>query len=114
MATPRVPVSLVSIRTSDGVTLAGLMAEPRRRRRVTALIWVHGLGSAFANGQPLIRALSRRLTAAGIAYVKLDTRGHHVVARAGRRVGRGAVRRLRGGAWGGRGRGGRARGGGVR
>src|ERR1051325_5870120 len=82
MATLGVPVSLVTTRPSDGVTLAGLMAEPRRRRRVTALIWVHGLGSAFANGHPLIRALSRRLTAAGIAYVKLDTPGHHVVARA--------------------------------
>ena len=88
-----VPVSLVSARTRDGVVLAGVMSEPRRRRP-TALIWVHGLGSTFANGQPLIRALSRRLTAAGIAYLKFDTRGHHVVARAGRRLAGAAFERF--------------------
>ena len=85
MRTPGVPVSLVSVRTRDGLSLAGLLCEPRGRRQ-TALIWVHGLGSTFANGQPLIRALARRLTAAGLGYLKCDTRGHHLVARAGRRL----------------------------
>ena len=93
MRNPGVPVSLVSARTRDGLVLAGVMAEPRRRR-TAVLIWVHGLGSTFANGQPLIRALSRRLTAAGIAYLKLDTRGHHVVARAGRRLAGAAFERF--------------------
>ncbi|HET7340501.1 MAG TPA: DUF1749 domain-containing protein, partial [Methylomirabilota bacterium] len=51
-----------------------------------ALIWVHGLGSTFANGQPAIRALAGALDAAGVGYLKFDTRGHHVVARAGRRL----------------------------
>ena len=88
-----VDVSLVSVRTRDGVLLNGIMAEPVRRRR-TALIWVHGLGSSFAGGQPLIRALSRRLNAAGVAYLKLDTRGHHVVARAGRRLAGAAFERF--------------------
>jgi alpha-beta hydrolase superfamily lysophospholipase len=90
---PGVPVSLVSARTRDGVVLAGVMSEPRRRR-ATALIWVHGLGSTFASGQPLVRALSRRLNAAGIAYLKFDTRGHHVVARAGRRLAGAAFERF--------------------
>src|SRR4029434_8970972 len=81
----RVPVSLVNVRTRDGITLAGLMTEPRRRRGV-ALIWVHGLGSTFASGQALVAVLARRLGAAGIAYLKLDTRGHHVVARTGKRL----------------------------
>ena len=89
----RVPVSLVTARTRDGITLAGLMTEPRRRRGL-ALIWVHGLGSTFANGQPLIAALARRLGAAGIAYLKLDTRGHHVVARAGTRLAGAAFERF--------------------
>ena len=44
-------------RTRDGVVLDGVAAHPRGRRR-TALIWVHGLGSTFSSGQPLIRALS--------------------------------------------------------
>jgi acetyl esterase/lipase len=80
-----IPVSLVSVGTRDGVILDGVAAHPRGRRR-TALIWVHGLGSTFASGQPLIRALAGRLNAAGIGYLKLNTRGHDVVARAGPRV----------------------------
>jgi pimeloyl-ACP methyl ester carboxylesterase len=47
---------------------------------------VHGLGSTFSSGQPLIRALSGRLNAAGIGYLKLNTRGHGVVTRAGKRL----------------------------
>lgn len=93
MSRPGISVSLVSLRTRDGVTLNGVMAAPRGRRRV-AFVWVHGLGSTFANGQPLIRALSRRLTAAGLAYLKCDTRGHHVVARAGRRLAGAAFERF--------------------
>ena len=81
----RVPVSLVRVRTRDGVWLDGVISEPRRRRNV-ALIWVHGLGSVFSSGQPLIRELSSRLTAAGIAYLKLNNRGHDAVARGGRRL----------------------------
>ena len=67
------------IETRDGVWLDGVMAEPRRRRAL-ALIWVHGLGSVFSSGQPLIRELPSRLTAAGIGYFKFNTRGHDVVA----------------------------------
>ena len=82
----RVPASLVSTRTRDGLTLAGVMAEPPRRGQ-TAFVWVHGLGSSFASGQPLIGALAARLTAVGLAYLKLNTRGHDVVARGrGRRL----------------------------
>lgn len=80
----RVPVSLVRVRTRDGVFLDGVIAEPRRPRNV-ALVWVHGLGSVFSSGQPLIRALSARLNAAGIAYVKLNNRGHDSVTRGGKR-----------------------------
>ncbi|HEV8586048.1 MAG TPA: DUF1749 domain-containing protein [Methylomirabilota bacterium] len=83
----------MSARTRDGVPLAGVLAEPRRRRRV-AFIWVHGLASTFGRGQPLVAALSRRLNAAGLAYVKLDTRGHDVVARGGRRLAGAAFERF--------------------
>ena len=86
-----VPVSLVSVQTRDGVVLDGVAANPRGRRR-TALIWVHGLGSTFSSGQPLIRALSASLNAAGIGYLKLNTRGHGVVTRAGKRLAVDAVR----------------------
>src|SRR5258705_1397105 len=80
-----VPVSLVSARTRDGVVLDGVAAPPPGRRR-TALLWVHGLGSTFSAGQPLIRALSARRNAAGIGYLKLNPRGHGVVTRAGTRL----------------------------
>jgi pimeloyl-ACP methyl ester carboxylesterase len=90
---PGLPVSLVRARTRDGVWLDGLMTEPSRRRR-TALVWVHGLGSAFASGQPLIHALSARLNTAGIAYLKLNSRGHDVVARAGTRLAGAAFERF--------------------
>src|SRR5712691_4950373 len=88
-----VPVSLVRVRTRDGVWLDGVIAEPRRRR-TAALIWVHGLGSAFSSGQPLIRELSTRLNAAGIAYLKLNTRGHDTVARGGKRLAGAAFERF--------------------
>lgn len=81
----RVAISLVRARTRDGIWLDGVLAEPRGRRN-TALVWVHGLGSVFSSGQPLIRALSARLTAAGVAYLKLNNRGHDLVARGGRRL----------------------------
>lgn len=88
-----VPVSLVRVRTRDGVWLDGVIAEPRRRRNA-ALIWVHGLGSAFSSGQPLIRELSTSLTVAGIAYLKLNTRGHDTVARGGKRLAGAAFERF--------------------
>jgi pimeloyl-ACP methyl ester carboxylesterase len=78
-----VSVSLARLTTRDGVWLDGVMAEPRRRRGA-ALIWVHGLGSVFSSGQPLIRELSTRLNAARIGYFKFNNRGHDVVARRGK------------------------------
>jgi alpha-beta hydrolase superfamily lysophospholipase len=88
-----IPVSLVRVRTRDGVWLDGVIAEPGRRRDV-ALIWVHGLGSVFSSGQPLIRALSTRLNAAGVAYLKLNNRGHDTVARGGKRLAGAAFERF--------------------
>jgi dipeptidyl aminopeptidase/acylaminoacyl peptidase len=54
-----VPVSLVRVRTRDGVRLDGALIEPRRARKA-ALVWIHGLESSFSSGQPLMRALSAR------------------------------------------------------
>src|SRR5947208_12728937 len=89
-----VSVSLIRLRTRDGVWLDGVIAEPRRRRRRTALIWMHGLGSAFSSGQPLIRELSTRLNAAGIAYFKFNNRGHDVVAGRGKHLAGAAFERF--------------------
>src|SRR2546427_6936470 len=88
-----VAVSLVRVEPRDGVFLDGFVAEPRRRRH-TALIWVHGLGSVFSSAQPLIRELSRRLNTAGIGYFKLNNRGHDVVAGRGKRLAGAAFERF--------------------
>jgi pimeloyl-ACP methyl ester carboxylesterase len=88
-----VAVSLVSVRTRDGVVLDGVAAGPPGRRH-TALIWVHGLGSTFSSGQPLIHALSKGLNAAGIGYLKLNNRGHGLVARGGKRIAGAAFERF--------------------
>ena len=88
-----IAASLVRITTRDGVWLDGIVAEPRGRRRA-ALVWVHGLGSVFSSGQPLTRELAARLNAAGIAYFKLNTRGHDVVAGRGRHLAGAAFERF--------------------
>src|SRR5262245_47470555 len=88
-----VPVSLMRLRTRDGVWLDGVITEPRRPRR-TALVWVHGLGSVFSSAQLLIRECSTRLNAAGIGYFKFNTRGHDVVARRGRQLAGAAFERF--------------------
>jgi pimeloyl-ACP methyl ester carboxylesterase len=88
-----VAVSLVRIATRDGVWLDGVVAEPRGRRH-TALVWVHGLGSVFSSGQPLTRELSTRLNAAGVAFFKLNNRGHDVVAGRGRHLAGAAFERF--------------------
>ena len=89
-----IPVALARLRTEDGVFLDGVLAEPSRRRG-TALVWVHGLGSVFSSGQPLIRELSTRLTRAGVGYFKFNTRGHDVVAGRGRALAGAAFERFR-------------------
>jgi len=76
-------VSLARVRAQDGVWLSGLYVEPRRRARRAAIIWLHGLGSVFTSGQPLIQEMSVRLGRHGIGYFKFNTRGHDVVARDG-------------------------------
>jgi pimeloyl-ACP methyl ester carboxylesterase len=86
-------VALTRVKTRDGVWLDGVVAEPRRRRR-TALIWVHGLGSVFSSGQSLIRALSTQLNAAGIGYFKFNNRGHDLVAGRGKRLAGAAFERF--------------------
>jgi pimeloyl-ACP methyl ester carboxylesterase len=88
-----VPVTLVRLQTRDGVALDGVVAEPRRRRDL-ALIWVHGLGSVFSSGQPLIHELSTRLPAAGVGYFKFNTRGHDVVAGRGAQMAGAAFERF--------------------
>jgi len=88
-----ISLALARLRTRDDVYLDGVFAEPPRRSE-TALVWVHGLGSVFSSGQPLIRELSVRLTRAGVGYFKFNTRGHDVVAGRGRTLAGAAFERF--------------------
>lgn len=75
-----IPVSLARIVTRDRMALDGIVVEPRKKSRA-ALVWIHGLGSNFAHGQPLIAKLSAACRADGIGYFKFNTRGHDIVNR---------------------------------
>ena len=86
-------MSLVRLKTRDGVWLDGVVTEPKRRSR-TALVLVHGLGSVFSSAPTLTQELSARLNAAAIGYFKFNTRGHDVVARGGRRMAGAAYERF--------------------
>jgi len=81
----RLPVSLARLRTRDAAFLDGISVDSPRRNG-TALVWIHGLGSVFSSGQPMIREVSTRLRRAGLGYFKFNTRGHDIVARAGLRL----------------------------
>lgn len=80
-----IPVTLTSILTQDHVPLAGAFVEPRGRKNV-AIIWLHGLTSSFATGQPLMKELSDACQHAGIGYFKFNTRGHDIAVRGGRKL----------------------------
>lgn len=74
------PILLTRIKTRDGVTLSGLVVQPQRKKD-TALILVHGLGSKFYTGQLLIHALSSVFNKEGVGFLKFNTRGHDIAAR---------------------------------
>lgn len=70
-----IPILLTRTKTQDGVALEGIAALPKKSSG-TALIYLHGLNSRFSSGQVLIKELSERCRARGIAYFKFNTRGH--------------------------------------
>lgn len=70
-----IPVLLTRIKTRDGVALEGIAVLPKKSSG-RALIYLHGLDSRFSSGQILIKELSERCRACGIAYFKFNTRGH--------------------------------------
>ncbi|MFH0829365.1 MAG: alpha/beta fold hydrolase [Candidatus Kerfeldbacteria bacterium] len=78
-------LEFVEAKTSDGITLAGITAHPRGKKR-TALIWLHGLTSAFYHGMPFVRELSKRCTLNGLGYFKFNNRGHDIAARSNKKT----------------------------
>lgn len=73
-----IPVLITKIKTSDGVFLEGIYVKPRKSSK-TAVVWLHGLGSSFSQGQELMKELSSAFCQNGTGYFKFNTRGHDVV-----------------------------------
>ncbi|OGZ95416.1 MAG: hypothetical protein A2847_01505 [Candidatus Sungbacteria bacterium RIFCSPHIGHO2_01_FULL_50_25] len=74
-----IPVLLTRIKTSDGITLEGVVVLPKKKGEF-ALVWIHGLTSRFSSGQTLIKELSSSCAKNQIAYFKFNTRGHDIVS----------------------------------
>src|SRR6266496_2657500 len=80
------PVELVQVRTADGVRLDVSLAVPkssgaRRNSAVDAVLAVHGTGSNFYSGA-VFEGLTPKLLADGLAFLRVNTRGHDVVSAA--------------------------------
>lgn len=70
--------AIVEAVTTDGLTHQGMLADPPGQKSV-ALLWVHGLGSAFAHGIRRHDAIAKAALAAGYGYAAFNTRGHDVL-----------------------------------
>jgi pimeloyl-ACP methyl ester carboxylesterase len=73
---------LVRFEATDGLRLAGLLYEPRRRTR-RAIVWLHGTGGASVFESKRTNVLGRELTRRGFAFFPFNNRGAHIVTRAG-------------------------------
>lgn len=79
---------------TDGITLSGLLYEPRRASNRVA-VFLHGTGgsSVFTSGRT--NRLAEVFTKAGIAYFPFDNRGAHLIRRFGRDLGGAAHEKIR-------------------
>ncbi len=68
---------LVQVSTADGVTLHGLLQEPKRPRG--AVLMMHGNSSSFY--QPFFAYFAEQMVARGWTTLRANNRGHDVVSR---------------------------------
>jgi pimeloyl-ACP methyl ester carboxylesterase len=85
---------LVRLEAADGVTLAGLLYEPRRVSK-RAIIWLHGGGGASVYESRRTNLLASIFIAQGIAFFPFNNRGSGIVRRAGDTLGGSAFERIR-------------------
>ena len=70
-------LELVSILSSDNITLPGLLYQPDRETKKVA-VWLHGMGDNAVFYKPQeINTLARTLTEKGIALLAFNNRGAH-------------------------------------
>jgi len=85
---------LVRFEATDGVTLAGLLFEPRRRAKGVVL-WLHGTGGASVFESARTNLLARVFNNHRLAFFPFNNRGAQYVRRAGRHYGGSAFERIR-------------------
>jgi pimeloyl-ACP methyl ester carboxylesterase len=73
---------VVRFDATDGLGLAGLLYEPRRRS-TRAAIFLHGTGGASVFESKRTNPLAEVFTRNGVAYFPFNNRGAHVMRRAG-------------------------------
>lgn len=78
----------------SGVSLAGLLYEPRRATK-RAIVWLHGGGGASVYESRRTNLLASVFIAKGIAFFPFNNRGSGIVRRAGDDFGGSAFERIR-------------------
>jgi len=95
-AVPRVtPCELVRFEATDGIPLAGLLYEPKRRS-TRVMIFLHGTGGSSVFESTRTNVLAAELVAAGVAEFSYNNRGAHVMRRMGSEMGGYSYERIRG------------------
>jgi len=67
-----IDVKLVEFKTSDGLTLSGLLSAPKRP--TVGVIHVHGIFSSFYRSR-LAKSFANDFTKKGVAFLNIETRG---------------------------------------
>ena len=86
--------SLVRFDASDGVPLAGLLYEPKRRT-TRAAIFLHGTGGSSVFESRRTNLLAEQFMRAGVAWFPFNNRGAHLMRRIGRGFGGMAYEKIR-------------------
>lgn len=80
------PCELVRFEATDGVGLAGVLFEPKRKSN-RAVIFLHGTGGSSVFESKRTNILGAELTRAGVAYFPFNNRGAQIIRRAGNDLG---------------------------
>ena len=85
---------LVRFEATDGIPLAGVLFEPKRKSK-SAAIFLHGTGGSSVFESKRTNILAAELVRAGLAYFPFNNRGAHVMRRMGDEMGGFAYERIR-------------------
>ena len=88
------PCHLVRFEATDGIPLAGVLYEPKRKSS-RAAIFLHGTGGSSVFESKRTNVLAAELLRAGVAYFPFNNRGAHVMRRMGDELGGFSYERIR-------------------